>query len=71
MVIDVKDPRKSSFKAKAWNWYYRNILDDQGEDFLNFSEFKDVLGSLNGSKDIDTIDTVKGQYMIGKVENHD
>ncbi len=67
LVVDVKNPKKSSLKSKVWNWYYRNILDDQGEDFLDFSEFKEVLKSLKGSKEFDCFETVKGQYMIGKV----
>jgi hypothetical protein len=45
IIIDVDDPQNSTFRFKLWNSYYVYLLDDQGDSFLTFNEFKKTLNS--------------------------
>ncbi|MFA5747276.1 MAG: NUDIX domain-containing protein [Candidatus Paceibacterota bacterium] len=64
VIIDIEDPSRSGFFAKIWNWYYVHFLGDQGESFLTFESFKEVVTNNVKNKKISfgTINTIKGRY---------
>jgi len=64
IIIDIDNPRCSTFFAKLWNKYYCFCLGDQGGSFLTFKEFKNMLNSNTEKKKINygVINTIKGNY---------
>lgn len=70
IVMDIKDPRNGNLKSRIWNWYYRKILGDQGEDFLDYDGFKRIISSATSDRETNfkLVNTVKGEYMMAKVE---
>ncbi len=71
VVIDIIDP-KLNLLAKLWNKYYVWMLDDQGDYFINFEQFKKVFKLYYPSSKIDfsKIWTIKGPYMMAVVDNN-
>jgi len=69
IVIDIIDP-KLNIISKIWNRYYVSFLKDQGDFFLNYTQFKKIINlyfpnkKLNFSK----IWTIKGPYMMAVIK---
>lgn len=70
IVIDIINP-KLNFLAKLWNKYYIWMLDDQGDYFLNFDQFKKIfnLYFAKSKMEFSKIQTIKGPYMMAVIEN--
>ena len=66
LIIDPDDPKKSSFRAKIWNWYYRKILKDQGERFMHKELLTTTLDKYfrDARIELKTIKTIKGSYLL-------
>ncbi|MFC6965190.1 class I SAM-dependent methyltransferase [Halocatena marina] len=66
IIVDIEDPREYNFKSKAWNWYYRTVLGDEGQDFLSAREFRRRIHNAIGddSVEFDAVETVKGNYVM-------
>lgn len=64
IIIDIEDPDRSGFFARIWHWYYVHFLGDQGESFLSFGRFKEIITNNIKDKKIvfGTINTMKGRY---------
>lgn len=76
IICDIDDPTKSNYWARCWNWYYVHVMNDCGNNFLNFSEFKKriICNVKNKSVKFSRIKTIKGYYYyanITDVENRD
>lgn len=71
LVIDIIDP-KLNFLAKLWNTYYVWMLDDQGDYFINFEQFRKIFKLYFPSAKIEfsKIQTIKGPYMMAVVNNN-
>ncbi len=72
IIIDVDDPRKSTFRSKAWNKYYVYLLGDQGNSFLSFELFNKILGAkelIYKKLKTGIINTIKGKYFYASIEN--
>lgn len=71
IIIDIIDP-KLNLLAKLWNKYYVWMLDDQGDYFINFEQFRQIfkLYFPNSKIEFNKIWTVKGPYMMAVVENN-
>lgn len=71
IVIDIIDP-KLNLLAKLWNKYYVWMLDDQGDYFINFEQFKQIFKLYFAESKIEfsKIQTVKGPYMMAVVNNN-
>lgn len=72
IIIDIEDPGQSDFITKLWHWYYVRILKDQGESFLNFKTFKEIMEKNAQGRKIDfgTIETIKGRYFYAAVSEN-
>lgn len=74
IVIDVEDPQKSGLRSKLWNDYYVHLLGDQGDSFLNFDEFKQLIGSKRRESSVKTnvgiINTIKGRYFYASIKTN-
>lgn len=70
ILVDVENPRTSSFRAKVWNWYYREFLGDQGGYFLSRPQFTETIQNFfpDCKKQFSNISTIKGNYMVVIVE---
>lgn len=70
ILVDIENPRKSSFRAKLWNDYYRCFLGDLGNYFLTQEEFQNALSCVYEGKKFafDTVSTIKGNYMFAIVD---
>ena len=70
-MIDIIDP-KLNLLAKLWNKYYVWMLDDQGDYFINFEQFKQIFKLYFAESKIEfsKIQTVKGPYMMAVVNNN-
>lgn len=70
IIIDIIDP-KLNLLAKIWNKYYVLFLDDQGNYFINYEQFKQIFKlyfpeyKINFSK----IWTIKGPYMMAVIDS--
>lgn len=71
MIVDIDNPQKGNFLSKLWNFYYRFFLDDQGNDFLDFDNFKKTIKPILGNKkcDFGRINTIKGYYFYAYIYN--
>ncbi len=72
IVVDIDDPQHTTFRAKFWNSYYVYLLGDQGDDFLNFNEFRKVLDSKTFSDcriETGLINTIKGNYFYASIKD--
>jgi ubiquinone/menaquinone biosynthesis C-methylase UbiE len=71
IIIDIIDP-KLNLLAKLWNKYYVWMLDDQGDYFINFEQFKQVfkLYYPDSKIEFNKIWTIKGPYMMAVIENN-
>jgi len=74
IIVDVEDPQHSTLRSKLWNDYYVYLLDDQGDSFLNFDEFKRLINSeekgVSGSVvKIGIISTIKGKYFYASIKS--
>lgn len=69
LIIDPENPTKS-FRAKAWNFYYRKVLDDQGQNFFTRQSFESTLRDFFAHDKIDfSYDwTIKGTFMSAFIE---
>jgi ADP-ribose pyrophosphatase YjhB (NUDIX family) len=69
IIVDVDDPQNSSLLSRLWNKYYVYLLGDQGDAFLKFKEFDNLIevGNTNNRLRTGTINTIKGRYFFGKV----
>jgi len=67
IVVDIDDPQHTTFRAKLWNNYYIYLLGDQGDNFLNFNEFRIILDSekfFNCRVKTGLINTIKDNYFL-------
>jgi hypothetical protein len=64
IIIDIEDPARSNLLAKIWNWYYVHFLGDQGESFLTFKKFREIVTNNIKNKKIvfGMVNTIKGRY---------
>ncbi len=72
IVIDVDDPKRSTFRSKMWNKYYVYLLGDQGDSFLSFKRFSGMLNAKEfARKNLRTgvINTIKGKYFYASIRN--
>lgn len=72
IVVDIDDPQHTTLRAKLWNNYYIYLLGDQGDDFLNFNEFKKILDSekfFDCKVKTGLINTIKGNYFYASVKD--
>ncbi len=71
VIIDIDDPIHGNFLARLWNRYYRFVLGDQGDDFLTFAKFKNILKSVVKDKKcrLGKIHTMKGQYFYASISD--
>lgn len=63
IIVDIEDPRNSTYRSKIWNWYYQIFLGDKGNYFLSFDKFKTILSSPQKEFVLGKIPTLKGEYM--------
>jgi ubiquinone/menaquinone biosynthesis C-methylase UbiE/ADP-ribose pyrophosphatase YjhB (NUDIX family) len=70
IIIDIIDP-KLNILARMWNKYYILFLDDQGDYFIDYEQFKKILKLYFSDSKIEfsKIWTIKGPYMMAVVEN--
>lgn len=72
IVVDVDNPQHTTFRAKLWNNYYIYLLGDQGDDFLNFNEFRKILDSekfFDCRIKTGLINTIKGNYFYASIKD--
>ena len=70
IIVDIDDPQNSSLLSKLWNDYYVYLLDDKGDSFLSFKEFKSIVEAEEYKKlDTGLIDTIKGKYFYANIKN--
>lgn len=72
IAVDINDPQHTSFRAKLWNSYYVYLLGDQGDNFLNFNEFRKLLDSKMFSNcriETGLISTIKGNYFYASIKD--
>ena len=71
IIVDIDDPKNSSFKSKLWNKYYTYLLGDQGDSFLKFNDFNRIADHPDIACKTKTgiIDTIKGKYFYGILED--
>jgi len=71
IIIDIIDP-KLNLLAKIWNKYYVWMLNDQGDYFINFDQFKRIfkLYFPNIKIEFNKIWTIKGPYTMAVVYNN-
>lgn len=71
IIVDIDDPRNSSFLSRMWNNYYVYILDDKGDSFVRSKEFEDIVKSEFVDKEcrLGTISTIKGRYFFGSISD--
>ncbi len=69
IIVDIEDPQKTTLLAKVWNYYYRMLLGDQGETFLTYNEFKEMIQSVVKNKKyiVGKIKTIKGPYFYASI----
>ncbi len=69
IIVDIDDPQKSSWLSRMWNNYYVYILGDQGDSFLNFDQFKEMLTTTLPDRKYTTgfINTIKGRYFFASI----
>jgi len=69
IIIDIEDPAQSNFLTKLWHWYYIHILKDQGEYFLTFKTFKEIIekNAKDRKLDFGIINTIKGKYFYASI----
>ncbi|MEK7208863.1 MAG: class I SAM-dependent methyltransferase [Patescibacteria group bacterium] len=65
IIVDIENPKNSSIRARIWNWYYRIILGDKSDYFLDFEEFQSTLSSAGNQFTFGKFPTMKGDYMYG------
>ncbi len=68
VIMDIVDP-KLSLLARIWNKYYVWILRDQGELFINYEQFKQIMNLYFSDQKVKfmKIWTVKGPYMMATI----
>lgn len=69
IIMDVEDPLTTSWKHRVWNKYYRSFLHDQGDSFMTYKEFCDLILNISPDAYIERIKTGKGVYMLALIEN--
>ncbi len=67
LLIEIEDPRKH-WLAHAWNRYYRWVLGDDGENFLDFSAFRRIVTAVAPSAEFGSLFVLKGNYMFASIE---
>lgn len=70
IIIDIIDP-KLNLLARLWNKYYVLFLDDQGDYFINYEQFKKIfkLYFADSKIEFSKIWTIKGSYMMAVINN--
>lgn len=69
VIVDPEDPKRTLL-GRFWNFYYRQFLFDQGERFISFLSFSDlILKHFSGDKIIiKKVRTIKGPFMVAFVD---
>lgn len=70
IIIDIIDP-KLNLLARLWNKYYVLFLDDQGDYFINYEQFKKIFKLYFSDSKIEfsKIWTIKGPYMMAVIND--
>lgn len=74
IVVDINNPRSDSFLSKMWNKYYTYLLGDQGDSFLNYDEFQELIKKAASrfnrlEVDFKIVGTIKGRYFISSLSS--
>lgn len=69
VIVDPEDP-KTTLIGRFWNFYYRRFLLDQGEEFISFLLFSNLILKhfSRGKVLIKRIRTIKGPFMVAFVD---
>ncbi len=73
IIVDIENPKKSSRKARLFNYYYEEIYGDGADDqhrFHSKDSFRTLINlAFSGAKIThDKCDTIKGVYMIAVID---
>lgn len=66
LIVDIENPKQSTFLSWLWNKYYVYFLKDQGGNFMNKQKLANLLNIIFSEEEflIKDIPTIKGNYLL-------